>query len=219
MKVLNKLTIEEAIKELSRYTDQEFYTPQNRAAHQMAIEALERGRWIPVEERLPENEVDVLVLCERRLYGIRELDCRISKHVAMAFHTDGTTNTEDSEYTWELWDTAADYDEEADAYIIPEGWWERVLYGEEFSAVDDFVTHWMPLPEAPDHQSNREHTGCEWCEPGHEVCGTCVRFFDGYVDGCVTGATDEKCAAYVPADHCMKCGRNLRSPAGNDQKG
>ena len=60
---------------------------------------------------------------------------------------------------------------------------------------------------------------CEWCEPGHEVCGTCVRFFDGYVDGCVTGATDEKCAAYVPADHCMKCGRSLRSPAGAGQKG
>lgn len=37
------LTTEEAIKELSRYTDQEFYTPQNRAAHQMAIEALEEN--------------------------------------------------------------------------------------------------------------------------------------------------------------------------------
>ena len=143
------LTTEEAIKELSRYTDQEFYTPQNREAHRMAIEALERSVWIPVTERLPENEVDVLILCERRLYGIGELDSRISKHVAMAFHTDGATNTEDSAYTWELWDTNADYDEEADAYIIPEGWWERVQYGEEFSAVDDFVTHWMPLPKPP----------------------------------------------------------------------
>ena len=143
------LSTEEAIKELSRYTNQEFYTPQNREAHRMAIEALEGSRWIPVEERLPENEVDVLVLCERRLYGITELDRRISKHVAMAFHTDGKTNTEDSSYTWELWDTNADYDEEADAYIIPEGWWERVLYSEEFSAVDDVVTHWMPLPDHP----------------------------------------------------------------------
>lgn len=107
------------------------------------------GRWIPVEERLPGNEVDVLILCERRLYGIGELDHRISKHIAMAFHTDGKTNTENSNYTWELWDTNADYDEDADAYIIPEGWWERVLYGEEFSAVDDFVTHWMPLPDFP----------------------------------------------------------------------
>ena len=142
------LTTEEAIKELSRYANQDLYTPQNREAHRMAIQALERSRWVPVTERIPENEVDVLVLCERRIYGIGELDHRISKHIAMAFHTDGKTNTEDSEYTWELWDTGADYDDEADAYIIPEGWWERVLYGEEFSAVDDFVTHWMPLPES-----------------------------------------------------------------------
>lgn len=106
-------------------------------------------RWIPVEERMPENEVDILVLCERRLYGIKELDRRVVKFVAMAFHTDGKTTTEDSNYTWEFWDTNADYDEEADAYIIPEGWWERVQYSEEFSAVDDFVTHWMPLPEPP----------------------------------------------------------------------
>ena len=47
------LSTEEAIKELSRYTNPEFYTPQNREAHRMAIEALERSRWIPVEERMP----------------------------------------------------------------------------------------------------------------------------------------------------------------------
>lgn len=58
-------------------------------------------------------------------------------------------NTEESSYTWDLYGTNAEYDEEADAYIVPEGWWERVLYGEEFSAVDDFVTHWMPMPEPP----------------------------------------------------------------------
>ena len=67
----------------------------------------------------------------------------------MAFHTDGKTNTEDSSYTWYLCDTDADYDYEADAYIIPEGWWETVRYGSEFAVVDDFVTHWMPLPEPP----------------------------------------------------------------------
>lgn len=49
------LTTEEAIAELSRYANQEFYTPQNREAHRMAIEALERSQWIPVEKRLPEQ--------------------------------------------------------------------------------------------------------------------------------------------------------------------
>ena len=220
------LTTEEAIKELSRYT-KDCYTPKNREAHRMAIEALEMKarlenkqatsdkaskedkRWIPVSEMMPENEVGVLVLCEHRVYRVGEPGYKIGKHVAMAFYTDGKTNTENSDYTWELWDTNADYDEEADAYIIPEGWWERVLYGEEFSAVDDFVTHWMPLPEEPEHEPDRKHTGCEWCEPGHEVCGTCERFFLGQADGCSTESTDEKCAVYVPADHCMKCGRKL----------
>ena len=42
-----------------------------------------------------------------------------------------------------------DYDEECDTYIIPEGWWESVEYAEEFSAVDDKVTHWMSLPDLP----------------------------------------------------------------------
>ena len=37
-----EITTEEAIKQLSRY-DTEYYTPQTRAAHRMAIEALERS--------------------------------------------------------------------------------------------------------------------------------------------------------------------------------
>ena len=120
------------------------------ASHAMAIcELAKMPKWIPVVERLPENEVDVLILAERRLYGISETDRRKHHIVATAFHTDGKMNTEDSGYNWELWDTGAEYDEEVDAYIIPEGWWEAVRYGEEFSAVDDIVTHWMPLPKPP----------------------------------------------------------------------
>lgn len=109
--------------------------------------------WIPVTERLPENEVDVLILAERRLYGIPETDSRKHHIVATAFHTDGKMNTEESGYTWELDNVDMEYDEEADAYIVPEGWWEAVRYGEEFSAVDDFVTHWMPLPEPPKEEA------------------------------------------------------------------
>ena len=116
----------------------------------------EENRWIPVEERLPENEVDVLILAERRLYGISETDRRKHHIVATAFHTDGKMNTEDSGYNWELWDTGAEYDEEVDAYIIPEGWWEAVRYGEEFSAVDDIVTHWKPMPKGPEVEHGRQ---------------------------------------------------------------
>ena len=174
------LTTEEAIKELSRYTDQEFYTPQNRAAHQMAIEALERSWWIPTSEKLPEQYViiDDYGLPEPLEFVVMIQGAKIP--TVLSF--DGK-----------------DFYDDRDGQIYD-------------------VTHWMPLPEAPDHQSNQEHTGCEWCEPGHEVCGTCERFFSGLATGCATESTDEKCAVYVPADHCMKCGRSLRSPAGNDQK-
>ena len=112
-----------------------------------AAEALEKAdpQWIPVTERPPENEVDVLICARRGSYK-----GGFYTHVATAFHTDGKMNTEDSRYNWDIDISDMEYDEEADAYIVPEGWWEAVRYGEEFSAVDDFVTHWMPLPKPPE---------------------------------------------------------------------
>lgn len=43
-----------------------------------------------------------------------------------------------------------EYDEDADAYIIPEGWWESIEFGETFSAVDMPVLAWRPLPDGPE---------------------------------------------------------------------
>ena len=100
--------------------------------------------WISVEDRLPENEVDVLICAQRRYYKGGTIPV-----VSTAFYTDGKMNTEESRYNWDLGNVDMEYDEEVDAYIVPEGWWESVRYGEEFSAVDDFVTHWMPLPQPP----------------------------------------------------------------------
>lgn len=104
-------------------------------------------RWISVKDRIPDNEVDVMVCVTRKHYSDPS---KYIRFVAKAFHTDGRTNTEDSQYIWDTENIDMDYDEESDAYVIPEGWWESVEYSEEFSAIDDFVTHWMPLPEAPE---------------------------------------------------------------------
>lgn len=103
--------------------------------------------WISVKERMPENEQDVIICAERRHYSNPNRFIRI---VAKAFYTDGKHNTEHTAYAWSNDYIDMEYDEENDAYLIPEGWWESVEYGEEFSAVSDFVTHWMPLPEPPE---------------------------------------------------------------------
>lgn len=102
--------------------------------------------WISVKDRLPENEQDVIICVERRHYSNPNRFIRI---VAKAFYTDGKHSTEHTAYVWDNDCIDMEYDEENDVYLIPEGWWESIEYGEEFSAVSDFVTHWMPLPEPP----------------------------------------------------------------------
>ena len=94
--------------------------------------------WIPVAERLPENNVHVLLSC--RTYGG-------NKYVCDGFHTEKfSTPTEFYE------DIDADYNEETDEYYFPEGWWEVIKNWDDYScvAIEDTVTHWMPLPEPPE---------------------------------------------------------------------
>ncbi len=103
-------------------------------------------KWISVKDRLPENEQDVIICAERRHYSNPNGFIRI---VAKAFYTDGKHDTEHTAYVWNNDYIDMEYDDENDAFLIPEGWWESIEYGEEFSAVSDFVTHWMPIPEPP----------------------------------------------------------------------
>lgn len=97
------------------------------------------NEWISVEERLPERETEVLIATISRYSH---------KGITTAMYEDGTMPEEDSSWNWE--DVEMDYNEETDQYIIPEGWWEYRHYGESLNyAVDDKVTHWMPLPNTP----------------------------------------------------------------------
>ena len=80
----------------------------------------EFGRWIPVSERLPDPETEVLITARRKYKSGRWVDI------------DG------------------EYDEENDCYIVPEGWWENRHFNPDEvynNLVDDEVIAWMPLPE------------------------------------------------------------------------
>lgn len=48
-------------------------------------------------------------------------------------------------------DCAVEYDEDSDEYYLLEGYYEVIKNWDEYSSIvlDDFVTHWMPLPELP----------------------------------------------------------------------
>lgn len=101
-------------------------------------------KWISVEERLPENEKPVLIATKWNLMGMRGMA------VSCGFYTDGKTFTGDSDYNWTDGNVDLIYDEDEDEYIVPECWWESVRYSDEFSAVDEPVLYWMPLPSAPE---------------------------------------------------------------------
>lgn len=97
--------------------------------------------WISVKDRLPETETEVLILA---VCGKRHI-------ITTGMYEDGTKSTEDSKWWWQETD-GFEYDEELDAYIIPECWWEYKHYNgdDEYNhAIDDKVTHWMPLPQPP----------------------------------------------------------------------
>ena len=101
------------------------------------------GKWIPVSERLPDAETEVIVLAKRKFKGG---DFRYI--ITTALYEDGTVLENDSIWYWD--DLDGEWNEEEDCYIIPEGWWEFRHYNMDEvynNAIDDEVIAWQPLPE------------------------------------------------------------------------
>lgn len=100
-------------------------------------------QWISVEDRMPEPETDVLIVCNRNGYVF----------VTSAIYEDGKMLTQESAWNWSDIYEYGLYSEEDDDFFIPEGWWGNRQFNPDDvynNPVDCTVTHWMPLPEAPE---------------------------------------------------------------------
>ncbi len=91
--------------------------------------------WIPVGERLPEQEVPVLA------FGPNSFD---KARTMRAVYVRARTHEDDGSFAGDT-----DYDEAKDTYYWPEGWYEWNEHEETHWRIDFTVTHWMPLPPGP----------------------------------------------------------------------
>lgn len=105
----------------------------------LAVTALQAYQpWIPVSERLPESGKHVLLCCEVSPSGKR--------YVCDGYYAKAKSTTSGYSNDWDC-----EYDEETDEYYLPEGYYEIIKNWGEYSSIviEDFVTHWKPLPEPP----------------------------------------------------------------------
>lgn len=106
-----------------------------------------RPQWIPVTQRLPDAEEEVLAFCK----------CGKGGYVCEAFFIPKGTYREESGYCFE-WECCKEYNEERDDYEINPGWYERIYNWDEYGcvAIHDMVTHWMPIPKAPESDGDAD---------------------------------------------------------------
>ena len=96
--------------------------------------------WISVKDRLPENGVHVLLCCEMHRYG---------GEIAGKYICDGYYAEANKIIAGGFPDECnCEYSEEDDEFYLCEGWYEVIKNWDDYNSVvvEDFVTHWMPLP-------------------------------------------------------------------------
>ena len=140
---LRKSTVCDAFQLIQPYT----FKDDERAAFCPLTEVPEpKTGWIPVSERLPKCEQEVLICTEKKLVG---RDAYIDSIVTPAIYEDGTMLEVESMWSW--YDMVFDeWDDAEDCGIIPMGWFENRHFNPDEvynNPVDRKVVAWMPLPE------------------------------------------------------------------------
>ena len=99
--------------------------------------------WVSVDDRLPESGAHVLICCEMHRYG---------GEIAGKYVCDGYYAEANKIIAGGFPDECnCEYSEEDDEYYLCVGWYEVIKNCDGYDSVpvEDFVTHWMPLPEPP----------------------------------------------------------------------
>ena len=109
----------------------------DKAVNRMAQPEQEPVAWTPVATAMPKSGVVVLACYKNSADKVRRI--RAQWIAAKTLEANGE---------FEDW---SEYDEEADTYWTPEGWYECIDNWDEYSSVfvHEQITHWMPLPADP----------------------------------------------------------------------
>ena len=97
------------------------------------------SEWISVKERLPNG---VVLACYDFSHS------KIKRIIRAQYFKKHTVEANS-------YDDFGEYDEETDTYYVPEGWYERIDFWDEYSSVfiEKEITHWMPLPTPPKEEA------------------------------------------------------------------
>ena len=115
-------------------------TERNFLADKLIASGVTVQEWISVKDRLPENGVHVLLCCEMHRYG---------GEIAGKYVCDGYYAEANKIIAGGFPDECnCEYSEEDDEFYLCEGWYEVIKNWDDYNSVtvEDFVTHWMPLP-------------------------------------------------------------------------